>query len=99
MPQPLHVDTAELRMTAARLDAVNGATSGQLTQNSGALADCQGGWAGTAFAAFESVRDTWDLADAARADRLADISMNLRRAADVYDHRDHVSGEDIDQTM
>lgn len=99
MPQPLHVDTTELRMSAAHLDAVNGTTSAQLTQNSRALAGCQSGWAGTAFAAFEAVRDTWELADAARADRLGDIAMNLYRSADIYDHRDQTSGEDIDQTM
>ena len=99
MPQPLHVDTAELRMSADRLDAVNGATSAQLTQNACALAGCQSGWAGTAFAAFEAVRDTWELADAARADRLGDIAMNLYRSADIYDHRDQASGEDIEQTM
>jgi WXG100 family type VII secretion target len=99
LPQPLHVDTAELRISAAQLDAVNGTTSAQLTQNAGALAGCQSGWAGTAFAAFEAVRDTWDLADAARADRLGDIAMNLYRSADVYDHRDQASGGDIEQTM
>jgi WXG100 family type VII secretion target len=98
LPAPLHVDTAELRISAARLDAVNGATSAQLTQNAGALAGCQSGWAGTAFAAFEAVRDTWELADAGRADRLGNIAMNFYRSADIYDHRDQVSGEDIEQT-
>ncbi len=86
-------------MSAARLDAANAATSAQLTQNAGALAGCQSGWAGTAFAAFEAVRDTWELADTARSDRLGDIAMNLYRSADIYDHRDQASGEDIDQTM
>lgn len=78
---------------------MNGAISAQLTQNAGALAGRQSGWAGTAFAAFEAVRDTWELADAARADRLGDIAMNLYRSADIYDHRDEASGEDIEQTM
>lgn len=58
MPQPLEVDTAELRLNSGRLDALNGTTSAQLTQNADALAGCQTGWAGTAFAAFERVRDT-----------------------------------------
>lgn len=99
MPQPLQVDTAELRMSAARLDAVNAATSAQLTQNAGALTSCQSGWAGTAFAAFEAVRDTWELADAARAQRLGDIAMNLYRSADLYDHRDQTSAEDLEQKL
>lgn len=99
MPQPLHVDTAELRMSAARLDAVNDATSAQLTQNASALAGCQSGWAGTAFAAFEAVRDTWELADAARAERVGDIAMNLYRSADLYDHRDQTSAEDLEQKL
>lgn len=99
MPQPLHVDTAELRLSAARLDDVNGTTTAQLTQNSGALAGCQSGWVGTAFAAFEAVRDTWELADVARADRLGDIAMNLSRSADLYDHRDLTSGENIEQSL
>ena len=86
-------------MSAARLEAVNGATSTQLTQNAGALAGCQSGWAGTAFAAFEAVRDTWELADAARADRLGDIAMDLYRSADIYDHRDQASAEDLEQTL
>ena len=99
MPQPLQVDTAELRISAARLDAVTGATSAQLTQNAGALAGCQSGWAGTAFAAFEAVRDTWELGDAARADRLGDIAMNLYLSAYIFDHRDQASAEDLEQTM
>jgi uncharacterized protein YukE len=78
---------------------VNGATSVQLTQNTAALDGCQSGWAGTAFAAFEAVRDTWELADAARADRLGDIAMTLYRSADVYDHRDQTSERDLEQTM
>lgn len=86
-------------MSADRLDAVNGTTSAQLTQNARALAGCQGGWAGTAFAAFEAVRDTWESADAARADRLNDIAMNLYRTADIYDHRDQSSADDIQQTV
>jgi WXG100 family type VII secretion target len=99
LPQPLQVDTAELRMSAGRLDAVNGAATAQLTQNAGALAGCQSGWAGTASAAFEAVRDAWDLADAARADRLGDITMNLYRSADIYDHRDQASAEDLAQSL
>jgi WXG100 family type VII secretion target len=99
LPQPLHVDTAELRMSAGRLDAVNAAATAQLTQNAGALAGCQSGWAGTAFAAFQAVRDAWDLADAARADRLAGITMNLYRSADIYDHRDQASAEDLAQSL
>ena len=91
MPQPLHVDAAELRLSAGRLDAVNGATSAQLTQNAGALAGCQSGWAGTSFAAVEQVRDTWELADAARANRLGDTAMNRYRSADIYDHRDQAT--------
>ena len=99
MPQPLQVDTAELRLNSGRLDALNGTTSAQLTQNAGALAGCQTGWAGTAFAAFERVRDTWDRADAARADRIGDIALNLYRSADLYDHRDQSSAEHIEQTL
>lgn len=99
MPQPLHVDTTELRLSAASLDAANSSTSAQLTQNARALAGCQSGWVGTPHAAFEQVRDTWELADAARADRLGDIAIYLYRSADIYDHRDEASGEDIEQTM
>jgi uncharacterized protein YukE len=99
VPQPLKVDTTELRLSAASLDAVNSSTSAQLTQNARALASCQNGWVGTPYAAFEHVRDTWDLADTARGERLADIAMNLYRSADLYDHRDQTSGEDIEQTM
>jgi len=78
---------------------VNGATSVQLTQNAAALGGCRSGWAGTTFAAFEAVRDTWELADAAGADRLGDIAMTLYRSADVYDHRDQTSERDLEQTM
>ena len=99
MPQPLQVDTAELRLNSGRLDALNGTTSAQLTQNAGALAGCQTGWAGTAFAAFERVSDTWDRADAARAYRVGDIALNLYRSADLYDHRDQSSAEHIEQTL
>ena len=99
MPQPLEVDTAELRLNSGRLDAHNATTSAQLTQNAGALAGCQTGWAGTTFAAFEQVRDTWDRADAARADRIGDIALNLYRSADLYDHRDQSSAEDIERTL
>jgi WXG100 family type VII secretion target len=99
LPQPLDVDTAELRLSAARLEAAEGAASAQLTQNGGALASCHSGWAGTAFAAFEAVRDTWELADAARAERLGDIALNLYRSADIYDHIDQVSAQDLQQTM
>ena len=52
-------------MSADQLEAVDSATSAQLTQNAGALGGCQSGWAGMTFAAFEAVRDTWELADAA----------------------------------
>jgi hypothetical protein len=97
LPQPLHVDTAELRISAARLDAVNGATTAQLTLNAGALTGCQSGRAGTAFAAFEQVRGNWELADAARGDRLGDIALNLYRSADIYDHRDQASAEDLEE--
>lgn len=99
MSQSLHVDTAELRRSGARLDVVNGATSAQLTRNAGALAGCQSGLAGTAFAAFEQVRDAWELADAARADRLGDIAMNLCRSAVIYDHRDQTSADNLAQTL
>jgi uncharacterized protein YukE len=99
VPQPLQVDTAELRLSAASLDAVNSSTAAQLTQNARALTGCQNGWVGTPYAAFEQVRDTWELADAARGERLGDIAMNLYRSADLYDHRDQASGEDIEQTL
>jgi uncharacterized protein YukE len=99
LPPPLRVDTAELRLNGGRLDTLNGTTSAQLTQNACALGGCQSGWAGTAFAAFEQVRDTWDCADAARADRMGDIALNLYRSADLYDHRDQTSAEDIEQTL
>jgi WXG100 family type VII secretion target len=99
LPQPVDVGTAELRLSAARVDAAEGAASAQLTQNAGALASCHSGWAGTAFAAFEAVRETWEVADAARAQRLGDIAMNLYRSADIYDHIDLVSAEDLQQTM
>ena len=99
MPQPLQVDTAELRLNGGRLDALNGTTSAQLTQNAVALAGCQTGWAGTASAAFEQVRDIWDRADAARADRMGDIALNLYRSADLYDHRDQAGADDIEQTL
>ena len=99
MPQPLQIDTAELRLNGGRLDALNGKTSVQLTQNAGALGGCQTGWAGTAMAAFDRVRDTWDRADGARADRIGDITLNLYRSADLYDHRDQSSAEDVEQTL
>ncbi|WP_158240309.1 WXG100 family type VII secretion target [Mycobacterium hubeiense] len=99
MPQPLHVDTASLRASAGRLDVVNESTTTQLSQNAAALAGCQGGWAGSAFAAFEQVREAWELADAARAEKLGDIALNLYRSADIYDHRDEASAAEIDTTM
>jgi uncharacterized protein YukE len=99
LSQSLHVDTAELRISGSRLDVVNGAISAQLTQNAGALASYQSGLAGTAFAAFEQVRDSWELADAARADRLGDIAMDLCRSADIYDHRDQNSADDLERTL
>jgi WXG100 family type VII secretion target len=99
VPQPLRVDTAELRLNGVRLDALNDATSAQLTKNAAALAACQSGWAGSAFGAFEHVMDTWDRADAARVDRLGDIALNLHRSANLYDHRDQSSAEDIEQTL
>lgn len=99
MPEPLRVDTAELRSSAALLDVATDAAATQLSQNSSAMAGCQSGWVGTPFAAFERVRDTWDGADAARADRLADIARNLYRSADLYDHRDEESATNVEQTL
>jgi uncharacterized protein YukE len=63
------------------------------------LAGCQTGWAGATFAAFERVRDTWDRADAARADRLGNIARNLYRSADLYDHKDEESGANVERTL
>lgn len=99
MPQPLGVDTAQLRLHGARLDSANAEQSTQLTANAAALAACQSAWAGTTFAAFEQLRETWELQDDARTKRLADIAINLLRAADVYEHRDAASGEDIARQM
>lgn len=99
MPQPLRVDTADLRNSAGLLDVATDAATTQLSQNSSAMAGCQSGWVGTTFAAFERLRDTWDGLDAARADRLGDIARNLYRSADLYDHRDEESGADVEQTL
>lgn len=63
------------------------------------MAGCQSGWAGSTFAAFERVRDTWDGADAARTDRFGDIARNLYRSADLYDHRDEESAANVEQTL
>ena len=97
MPQPLHVDTTQLRIHAARLDVANGEATTQLTSNAKAMTACQPGWAGTTLAAFEQLRDTWELADASRAGRLEDIALGLYRSADLYEHRDETSGEHIEQ--
>jgi uncharacterized protein YukE len=99
VPQFLRVDAAELRLNGGRLDALNESASAQLTQNAGSLAGGQSGWAGSAFAAFERVRDGWDRADAERADRLGDIAVNLYRSADLYEYRDQSSAEDIETTL
>ena len=99
MPQPLQVDTAALRTSAGQLDAVNDSAATRLTQNSSALADCQSGWAGSAFAAFEQVRETWQAADAARADRLGGIALDFYRSANIYEHGDETGAADIDATM
>ncbi|MGW0160162.1 hypothetical protein ACWDUN_12670 [Mycobacterium sp. NPDC003323] len=86
-------------MSAGQLDAANEAASTQLTQNSLALAGCQSGWAGSAFVAFERVRETWETADAARTDLLAGIALDLYRGADIYDYGDESSAAGIDSTM
>lgn len=65
----------------------------------GAMAACHGGWMGTTMSAFEQLRDTWELADASRADRLGDISRNLFRSAALYEQRDHASAENIEQSL
>jgi WXG100 family type VII secretion target len=97
LPQPLHVDPTALRIHAARLDAANAEATTQLTSNAKAMAACQPGWAGTTLAAFEQLRDTWDLADTSRAGCLDDIAMGLYRSADLYEHRDQTSGDLIEQ--
>jgi len=84
---------------AARLDATNAEATNQLTANATAIAACQTGWAGITLAAFEQLRDTWELADSSRAARLDDIAMGLYRSADLYDRRDHTSGENIEQSL
>lgn len=99
MPQALGVNTAQLRGHGSKLDAVNAEHTAQLTENAAALSASQTAWIGTTYGAFEQLRDTWEFADAARTKRLDDIAINLLRAADVYDHRDDVSGEDIAQQM
>lgn len=98
MPQPLHVDTTQLRIHAARLDAANAEATTQLTSNAKAVAACQSGWAGTTLAAFEQLRDAWDLADTSRAGRLEDIAMGLYHSADLYEHRDQTSSDQIEQS-
>lgn len=99
MPQPLRVDTADLRNSAGLLDVATDAAATQLSQNSSAMAGCQSGWVGTTFGAFERLRDTWDGADAVRAERLADIARNLYRSADLYDYRDEESAANVEQTL
>jgi WXG100 family type VII secretion target len=97
LPQPLHVDTTQLRIHAARLDAANAEATDQLTNNAKAVAACQPGWAGSTLAAFEQLRDTWELADTSRARLLEDIAMGLYRSADLYEHRDQTSGDQIER--
>ena len=99
MPQALGVNTARLRGHGSKLDAANAEHTAQLTANAAALSASQTAWAGTTFGAFEQLRDTWELGDAARAKRLDDIAINMLRAADVYDHRDDASGQDIARQM
>ncbi|GAT17635.1 WXG100 family type VII secretion target [Mycolicibacterium thermoresistibile] len=99
MPQPLKVDPSQLRLQAARLDVASAEAIAKLSANMVAMAGCQMGWKGTALAAFERLRDSWELSDTARATRLEDIALNLHSAANVYEQQDETSGESIDRSI
>jgi len=99
VPQSLRIDPTQLRLSAGRLDVANDAAKAQLTQNATALAGSKAGWAGTAHTAFEQLRDTWEHADTARANRLEDIATNLRGSAAEYQLTDEAGADDIDTAL
>lgn len=99
MPQPLRVDSAQLRLRAGQLDTVTNEASTQLTAIAGAMAGCQSGWVGSTHTAFEQLRESWDTADAARARSLDVIETNVLQSAALYDHTDQGSRDDINRTL
>jgi hypothetical protein len=91
LPQPLHLDTAELRLNGGRLDASQRRNVYSANSECARARRLPERICGQVFAA-EQVRDTWDRADAARADCLGDIALNLYRRADRKAHGWHYAG-------
>ena len=99
MPQPLKLDPTLIQASAGQLEAANAAAKDQLARNASALTEGQAGFAGSSFAAFEQLRETWERDDADRATRLDDISTNLRRSAAMYVGTDEANAAAVDSAM
>lgn len=99
MPQPLEVDPTQIQASAGQLESANASATEQLARNASALTEGQSGFAGSSFAAFEQLRETWDSNDVDRANRLEDISTNLRRSAALYADADEANAVAVNSAI
>ncbi|GAA2567345.1 WXG100 family type VII secretion target [Mycolicibacterium diernhoferi] len=99
MPQSLKLDPTRIQASAGELEMVNSSARDQLARNAEALVEAQSGWVGTAFGAFEQLRETWERTDAARAGRLDEIAISFRRSAALYQATDEANAGAFDSAV
>ncbi|MGK2882703.1 MAG: WXG100 family type VII secretion target [Mycobacterium sp.] len=87
------VDTVLLRERSIAVDAANDTSGAALRVNVIRIADARVAWAGTTQAAFDSVSDRFERADAALSAKLTGLATNLLTAARSYEQQDDCASD------